>query len=269
MKTILVASIACLLMASCNHIENSDISEVMIVGTRHEPSNYFNSDSLLSFLRQTQPEVILVELESQHFTKDYKFNLKDFPDLLSTNENIAISQYDRESKVQLRPFDIEGRNEYYRRNHYFDKFNHIFTVIDSLHSTNLLSERSSKEWEIMKTSVDVYDPLIANSTLKEFNEETTLAYSHAKDDILYKTLISITRRELPELLSDAQLLLNFWNKRNKEMAKKIKQYSIEFKGKKIAVIMGQDHVYDIKNLLETEYNTQIAPFGLSFDNSRE
>ena len=64
-------------------------TEVCLVGTRHEPCAYFNSDSVHLILSRVRPDVVLMELDSSFFDRNFRFDLERYPDLLSTNETIA------------------------------------------------------------------------------------------------------------------------------------------------------------------------------------
>ena len=64
-------------------------TEVCLVGTKHNPCTYFNSDSVYAILLRVQPDVVLMELDSTFFDKNFRFDLEKYPDLLSTNENIG------------------------------------------------------------------------------------------------------------------------------------------------------------------------------------
>ena len=81
-------------------------TEVCLVGTKHNPCTYFNSDSVYAILLRVQPDVVLMELDSTFFDKNFRFDLEKYPDLLSTNENIGAHRYQQERGVDLRPFEI-------------------------------------------------------------------------------------------------------------------------------------------------------------------
>ena len=57
-------------------------------------------------LLRVQPDVVLMELDSTFFDKNFRFDLEKYPDLLSTNENIGAHRYQQERGVDLRPFEI-------------------------------------------------------------------------------------------------------------------------------------------------------------------
>ena len=44
-------------------------TEVCLVGTKHNPCTYFNSDSVYAILLRVQPDVVLMELDSTFFDK--------------------------------------------------------------------------------------------------------------------------------------------------------------------------------------------------------
>lgn len=155
--------------------------------------------------------------------------------------------------MEIRPYDIEGRNDYYAETQYFEKANRIFQTIDSLHNKHRLSRQSSSEWENFLQSAKMFD-LAGNHTLEEINSPLFMSYSHIKNLITYETLISITEREIPSLSKDARMIYDFWKCRNQAMAANIEKYCKEFKDKTILVLCGHSHKYYLQELLKNHLN---------------
>jgi pheromone shutdown protein TraB len=68
---------------------------VWLIGTAHEATKYVTADSVLLALHRLQPDVILLELEAQYFTQEFRFDTAKYPlkEYLVTNENRASYRY--------------------------------------------------------------------------------------------------------------------------------------------------------------------------------
>lgn len=225
--------------------------QIWLIGTAHEEKNYINADSLISALNKIKPDLILVELESKYFTKDYRFNLELYPDLLSTNENIASHKYHQLHTVKLRPFEIEGRNEFYRSENYFENENQMFDEMLCLYKNNKLSENCKTDFEILLSSLNSYSKVKYRS-LSEANSDVATKFLALTNEINFDLMISIVRhtKELEKWLKFSELRKDFWNRRNKAMYDKINDYSNEYPDKKIVILVGNDHKYFLLELLK-------------------
>lgn len=136
-------------------------SQVWLIGTAHEEKKYVNADSLLIALTRIKPDVILMELEAKHFTKDFKFDTTKYPlkDYLVTSENRASYTYQQQRTIQLRPFDIEGRHEFYEKEQYCERENKLFAVMMTLYKSNKLSAACKINFELLLLALSNYSTL--------------------------------------------------------------------------------------------------------------
>jgi len=102
-NTLILVSSLFLIFQSCN----SKKTELILLGTVHQPVENFNSDSLYNILLKIEPDLILFEVDSSLFTQDFKFNKT-----WNSNENTATVKYMNNYNVDVRPYDFSGRNEY-------------------------------------------------------------------------------------------------------------------------------------------------------------
>jgi len=225
--------------------------QIWLIGTAHEERNYINVDSLTYALDKIKPDLILIELEEKYFTKGYQFNLEKYPDLLSTNENIASYKYQQLHTIILRPFEIEGRNEFYRTENYFEKENQMFNEMLNLYKNNKLSENCKTDFKILLSTLNSYSDVKFRS-LSEANSDVATKFLALTNEINFNLMISIVKqtKELEKWLDFSELRKDFWNRRNKEMFDKIKGYSEEYPNKKIVVLVGNDHKYFLLELLK-------------------
>ena len=165
-------------------------TELCIVGTNHEERSYFNSDSVYNILIKMNPNVVLIELDSAFFTDDFHFNLKKYPDLLCTNKNIGAEKYQSTHKVDLRPFDMTGRNEYYRNSNYFDNQDKMWTDVLELYKQNELSKKDREDLELILYAQELYNNISFGSA-KDLNTDSMVKFLSLREKIIYPKMLSI------------------------------------------------------------------------------
>jgi hypothetical protein len=235
-------------------------TKVCVIGEFHEENELINPDTVFQILEKIKPDLILIEMDSSYFTKDFTFDFDKDPDILSTNQNIASYRYQQSYKIPLRPYEISGRNEFYRKENYFKKEREIFNQIYTFHSENKLSKASENYFEILISTLELYAKVKYNS-LKEVNSDLNQKFTELKYRTIYDLIISIPQdtEELNNWIPFAQLQKDFWVKRNEVMAENIVRYSKEFEDKTIVVFMGFEHKYYIVNLLK-EQNVNLMEY---------
>lgn len=232
--------IFCLFIASAGYSQ----SQVWLIGTAHEENNYINPDTLINIFNKIEPDLILLELEEKHFTKEFtydttKYSLEDF---LQSNENIAAYKYQQQHHIQLRPFDINGRHDYYQKEDINNKEKKMFGEMMTLYTSNKLSENSKVDFEILLAALSEYSQLHFSS-LKEANSDIAAKFLALKNKINFQLMISVVKqtKKLHHWLKFARLRSDYWDIRNKAMAENIIKYVNEFKGRKVIVMVGNDH----------------------------
>lgn len=237
-------------------------SQVWLVDTAHEEKKYVDTDSLLIVLNRIKPDVILMELEAKHFTKDFKFDTTKYQlkDYLVTSENRASYTYQQQRGIQLRPFDIEGRHEFYAKEQYRARENNLFAAMMTLYKSNKLSAPCKTDFELLLLALSSYSTLSFTS-LKESNSEVATKFIALKSAVDLDLMLSIVKqtKELKEWRAFAELRKTYWQKRNTVMCENIVRYSKEFAGKRIVVLVGNDHRYILKNMLQ-EYKVDIKEY---------
>lgn len=247
MKSILL--LATLLLTYPSYGQN----RVWLIGTAHEEQQYVNADSLLRALTSLKPSVILMELEAKHFTTDFTFDTTKYPlkDYLVTNENKASYTYQQQHGIQLRPFDIEGRHEFYAKEQYRERENKLFAAMMTMYKSSKLSAACKTDFELLLLALSSYSTLSFTS-LKESNSDVATKFIALKSAVDLDLMISIVKRtkELAGWLAFAELRKAYWQKRNTVMCENIMRYSKEFAGKRIVVLVGNDHKYILQHMLQ-------------------
>jgi hypothetical protein len=235
---------------------------VWLIGTTHKERQYVNADSILLALNRVRPDVILMELEAKHFTKDFKFDTATYPlkDYLVTDENKASYQYQQQRGIQLRPFDIEGRHAFYEKEQYRERENKLFATIMTLYKSNKLSAACKTDFELLLLALSSYSTLSFTS-LKELNSDVSASFIALKSAVDLDLMLSIVKqtKELAGWLAFAELRKAYWQKRNTVMCENIIRYSKEFAGKRVVVLVGNDHKYILKNMLK-EHQVEVKNY---------
>lgn len=246
----------CIFSQSCRKRQ----TDLILLGTVHQPVENFNSDSLYNILKKIQPDVILFEVDSSFFTPDFKFNKT-----WESNENIATVRYMDNFKVDVRPYDFTGRNEYRRKMGSRPTDSKTIKLIDSLYEQDLLN---GEEMLVYQNFLKITDTLNSFGFLgpHKFNNRITDSIARIRQHYLYKKLLKIVddnqifsntyyKKEDGDSISyktGYRRASEFWDLRNRTMAKNILHFTNEYKGKRIVVLNGYFHRHYLDSLLRPE-----------------
>ncbi|MEO6694549.1 MAG: hypothetical protein ABIY50_11485 [Ignavibacteria bacterium] len=223
-------------------------TKIFVIGTIHYSTNNYNSDTLFNILNIIEPDVILVECDTSYMTED--FQLKE--DIqYSFLETRAITKYQRDKKVELRPYDITGRdlflNDEQRKNNEYNFFRRVEALYRSENLNNDAIEILNRILSMMNISQEM-----SNSAASYINNyegskkiDTINYYSYEGLD----RLIKVTP-ELSDFNNYWEKEQKYWLERNMIMAENILKYKEEFAGKKIVVLCGFAHKNILKLTLE-------------------
>jgi hypothetical protein len=254
MRTSFQIIIICLFLCSCTNKK----TELVLLGTVHQPIQNFNADSLYNILVNIKPDVILFEVDSSFFTKDFEFKKP-----WKSNENIATIGYMNSFDVDVRPYDFTGRNEYRIKIGSRPTDSKASNLLDSLYKNNLLKSLDSK---IYKDFLNVNDSLNSFAYLgaKTFNSSNTDKIAQIRQEYQYKRLLDIMK-DYP-IFSNTYYVKNdgdsisylegykraseFWDLRNQTMSNNILHFVREYQGKRIVVLNGYFHRYYLDSLLK-------------------
>lgn len=245
-----------LLFQSCSEQKTN----LILLGTVHQAVENFNSDSLYNILEKIQPDLILFEVDSSFFTQDFKFKKT-----WESNENIATIRYMDNFEVDVRPYEFTGRNEYRIKIGSRPTDSKATNLLDSLYKNGLLTSSNNKIYEDF---LKVNDSLNSFAYLgsKAFNNSKTDRIAQLRQEYQYKKLLNIMD-EYPifsstfhrkndgdsiSYLEGYKRASEFWDIRNRTMAKNILHFTDEYRGKKILVLNGYFHRYYLDSLLRPE-----------------
>jgi len=234
----------------CSFYNAFSQTEICIIGEVHEECAYMNRDSVYNILFRIKPDVILIEADSSLFTSDFHFNLEKYPNLLSTNQNIGAYQYHSKQKVDLRPFDMEGVGNWYKKTNYNDNQDKMWDEIFSLYEKNELDKKDKDDFELIQLVLDYADKMIFNS-VKDINVNMTVKFFSVREKIIYPRVLSIIENteKLHHWIDFARIWATHWDERNAIMAENIKKIANDYKDKRIVVLVGMQHKPGLLDLL--------------------
>lgn len=252
-KTIIIL-ITCLIFQSCNNKK----TELILLGTVHQPVENFTPDSLYNILFKIDPDLILFEVDSSFFTKEFKFKKT-----WESNENIATVKYMNNFDVDVRPYEFTGRNEYRIKIGSRPTDGKAYKLLDSLYKNNLLSSLNQKTYQEF---LEINDSLNSFAYLgaKSFNNLKADSIAQIRQQYQYIKLLKIINghsifSNIYFIKSDGDSISyaegykragEFWNLRNQTMAKNILHFVNEYNGKRIVVLNGYYHRYYLNLLLK-------------------
>lgn len=254
MKKILLLMFIGLLFYSCT----SKKTELVLLGTVHQPIENFTPDSLYNILVKIQPDLILFEVDSSFFTEEFEFNTT-----WESNENIAVVKYMKNFDVDVRPYEFTGRNEYRIKIGSRPTDGKAIEMLDSLYKGNQLDSLNQK---VYLKFLELSDSLNSFAYLgaKAFNNSNTDRIAQERQHYQYKKLLKIINeypifantyfvKENNDSISYAEgykRASEFWDLRNQTMSKNILHFVKLYKDKRIVVLNGYNHRYYLNSLIK-------------------
>ncbi|MDW3209859.1 MAG: hypothetical protein R8N23_08325 [Reichenbachiella sp.] len=252
-KRLFLLGIVTVLIGSCTKPK----TELILLGTVHQPVENFNADSLYNILVRISPDVILYEVDSSFFTDQFEFNTS-----WKSNEYKATSKYANLNEVIIRPYDFTGRNEYRKAIGARPTDGLAKALLDSLYQTGLLNPADQLQYESYLRVNDTLNAL-AYYGAASFNNPATDSIAQSRQQLQYESLAKIM--EQYPVFSDIHYQMEngdsisfldgykrageFWKMRNEAMSKHILHFVKTYPGKRILVLNGFFHRYYLNKLL--------------------
>lgn len=246
-------------------------TELVLLGTVHQPVQNFTPDSLYNILVKIKPDLILFEVDSSFFTKEF-----DFKKTWDSNENIATIKYMNNFNVDIRPYEFTGRNDYRIRIGSRPTDSKALELLDSLYRNNQLNSFNERIYQGFLEANDTLNSF-AYLGARAFNNSETDKAAEIRQKYHYKKLLGIMSEhpifhDTYYIKSDGDSISyfegykrasEFWDLRNHTMSKNILHFITEYHGKKIVVLNGYFHRYYLNSLIkpkEEELNFTIKEF---------
>lgn len=254
MKRILFVLALSILLYSCSNKP----TEVILLGTVHQPVKNFNADSLYNILVDIKPDLILFEVDSSFFTPNFQFNKT-----WNSNENVATVKYMNNFDVDVRPYDFTGRNQYRKDIGSRPTDSKTLKLLDSLYKNSALNNKDKTTYQEFLTISDSLNTF-AYLGARGFNNSKTDSVAQIRQTFQYKKLLDVVNNYPIFSNTFYKITVNdsisytegytrasrFWDLRNKTMAKHILHFIKENKGSRIVVLNGYFHRYYLNALIK-------------------
>ncbi len=259
MKKILLILFAAMLLFNCTEKK----TELIILGTVHKPIKGFQPDSLYKILVNIKPDLILFEVDSSFFTKEFKFNKT-----WDSNENITTVKYMKNFDVDVRPYEFTSRNEYRRKIGARPTDSKALKLLDSMFKKEQLDSVSKQVYSQFLRLNDTLNSF-AFYGAEAFNNIEADKISEARQHHKYKELLKIMEKysvfsetffvknnnDSISYLEGYKRASKFWDLRNETMSKNILHFVKEYKGSKIVVLNGYYHRYYLNALIKPKQDS--------------
>lgn len=260
----LLFSFWALLFISCATFKSNNQPSVVILGTIHSGANKINSDSIYKVLSDFEPDIILLELESNVFEKENILK-KDF-DGRNSNEIQAVLAYQQQHpNVAIKPAELEGRNTYRKNLGIYPEAGFVFKKIDELQSLGKLSQQEHSDYSLldkywmMTEDIARQDLKTINSIQSDSIVDSLMFYQYIKTKAIVNNHDEFNNYKLVSSRSQTDTITfqeyyNNWagfegSFRNEAIAKNVLQCHKENPAKKIILLTGFKHRFYVKKYL--------------------
>jgi hypothetical protein len=242
------------------------ITVVCILATVHNSNPNYYADSIVAILSQFQPDFILTEedtllFETVHNSYSQTFKKPFFARLgrsfgfggSEENETRAVRKYKiSHPSVDIRPFDYEGRNEYYEKNNTFSKEVEVGKMLERLAANHSLTDEQERIWTAYGNINDTLN-IKSSQTPYFINQQVYYKLTERRQDYQYRKVAEIVNSNdsLKSWRDFYKTNANFWDTRNKKMAEHIANFIRKYPSKRFIVLTGSMHKYYLLKELDS------------------
>lgn len=236
-------------------------TQLIVIGTVHQPTSNFTKRQLTTVLEGLFPAVILFEVDSS-FINSRSHQLR--PTNSTSLEGEAIRDLQARFPVPLRPYDIEGRNQIYRDQNYFNLQKAFDITVSRLYREHQLGPEARSLYEEILALDQKVSPCV-HAKLEIINSANCDAAMQAKMEKSKRNVRKIIELtpSLAEFTEYAKFDEEFWTQRNDTMVRNILNEIKYFPGQRIVVVGGCAHRYYLRSLLkplETRFGFTLRDF---------
>ena len=226
-------------------------TQLVVVGTTHEPHANLNPDSLYAALETIKPDVILFEGDSAYLPQ-----LRRPPGLMQAlqvalggpapeNEGLAIQKYLHwHPATAWQPFEWNRRNAYHRQYGILTKPDEVFRQLRHLQAAQQLAS-----WQLR--ILTAYDSLstrlntLAQLPLDSLNTAAADSLAARRQRAQYQLIgkIVATHPALAKFRDFYRINEAYWGIRNRAMARNIATWLARYPHKRLVVLTGFNHRY--------------------------
>lgn len=234
--------------APASNTARSRQSEVVLLGTGHDLSQTpsFSPQVMVSIFEAFHPSILLLELPIDWFDGDSPApNTRRILEKGTTSAMNIAWAYCRRTGVRCLPFDVRGRNDFYRETRFLDREDAFWDAfLQEAKARTPLPYEAVRRLATLKRSCSRAAPEVLCSTICDAVVEN----EHGYRDELARNLLS-----MGWAYSDAaffELSTKEWNDRNRAMASNICDVGRNNAGARVIVTVGHEHRYALRRFLE-------------------
>jgi hypothetical protein len=231
-----------------------DTSTIVVVGTVHNATKYYDVQTLCRIIDRVKPDLLLVELDSSFFTPSMSLK-SEFTSISMENKAISVALQSR--PIPVRPYDIEGRNQIYEQHNYFKLQRDLSSALNAAERDSLLGSKAAFLLDAIIRFDDIgagfgsERPEVINSTACDVAMESKQYYAGEGMVQIVTSVPSLTRfKEFCKFKRD------FWIKRNNAMVDNIVSWIKQFRGKTVLVLCGYEHRYFLRMGLKKQAGSE-------------
>lgn len=182
---------------------------------------------------------------------DLKKSLEDETQKDGIRDGQLAWKYCQNKSIPCRPFDIKGRNAFFKKHRIFERLSIFEDEIEKYVHNHPIQKSALESFgklhnECLLSSPENLNSLICDQVMRSQEDYTYLLYQEArrsnslKDQDFY------------------QIQKEYWDLRNKTMAENICTISANLTSKKVVVITGVDHHYYLMDLLSKCHSVSVS-----------
>lgn len=224
-------------------------TEIIVVGTVHQPTPNFTKRQLTTILERLFPSVILFQVDSSFINRRSQQLWPEHGGL--EGEAVRDLQARFPFPVPVRPYDIEGRNQIYQDHHYFSLQREFYKALNNFYRQDQFGPEARSLYEEVMASLQIVQTF-ADAKPEIINSALCDAAIHQKYEKYYsnvRRIIELTP-SLAEFMEYAKFDEEFWIQRNDAMVRNIVNQVKYFPGMRMVVICGFEHRYYLLGLLK-------------------
>ena len=230
------------------------MQQIYLIGTTHQETVHYSAADLASILRKIDPEVILQELTTDFYTDDWTRK-----QCYEGQEDKALSDFLSTSPMTVqRPYDIEGRNDYYRSTLFFEKERDLWQALQQLHDDGRLPDPQNRGYGSMMMLIDMFRSMAKDEHPRVIDSLTMDLLVESLHRLISETLEHLCRT-CAELRAHLDAFLErerYEERRNEEMALNIRNRLADFGAhSRFAVMCGFEHRFALRKLLQPHSDT--------------
>lgn len=246
-----------------------DKTEVVIVGTMHgyhDQNPLYSREVLRDILMDLRPAAICVELDSYYFKADGTLDpwVIETPELAAAApETVVAHEVCSALGIQMLPFDIEGRQEFFRQNRYWERIRESQEIVEKwlaqLSSENPQSE-DLEHWRIMGYLDAAGTAMVTMGTPDILNSDAHDELMRVKGSRVWHTILARYPEVWQQVGEIKRLSSDYWQEQNAAMADNISRIAERFRGNRIVISVGAGHRYILRDLLVHDGSLVLAEF---------